>query len=164
MRTVSSAHRAPVPQPGCRVVLCPLFLRAASSEHSAVFADLPRSRSYRLGAAAGSAGRDPPRGRGLCQAPPTSRQATPPRRRGGRRRQGALRGRGALAAFGVAVSSRRAQALSWPRGFVPSVLWARISEANPVWSYGAEAGRRVDADIIGLSLLINRAALIHRNK
>lgn len=38
MLTVSSAHRAPVPQPGCRVVLCPLFLRGASSEHPAVFA------------------------------------------------------------------------------------------------------------------------------
>lgn len=160
MLTVWYAHRAPVPQPGCRVVLCPLFLRGASSEHPAVFA-APSVTGSVLRAARGGTRH----GGGACARPrPPPHQAPPPDGVAG----GA--GRGRCGAAGRWPRSGELWAVAVPRHwtdrgvFVPRVLWAHISEANPVWRYGAEAGRRVDADIIGLLLLINRAALIHCNK
>lgn len=88
------------------------------------------------------------------QAPPPA-PGPAPRRRGGKCQQGAVRGRGAPSP----VSGGWEQAPRSGRGsdcrlFVRGVLRARVSEENPVRSYGVEAGRRVYADIIGLSLLI----------
>lgn len=93
----------------------------------------------------GQRGAGPATGAGLVPGPAHLPPGPAPRRRGGRCRQGAVRGRGALAPFGGAVSSRRAQALNWPRGFCAQGVVSTHQRGEPgvkVRSWSRQTCRR----------------------